>query len=569
MRQHQRNNNGFTLVEVIISMAILSIIVVAFLAMFTSGFVWIYTAGDRGFAYSEAQQDIESRMAMQDAVLFEDELILDFNGTVISIPGGLISTTQTVGRVSSSPEVFLPWVPFIEIVPNSIVEGTNLTSGLEIMVTGTNTNFSGNTRFEVLNISGSNSIGPFSGRNFSKIVNNIDPSNIFEEDRAFFDMVVPATSALVNAQGKRYHVRAITDIPNNPTEFARANLFVQQPYLVAVGSASSNPAMFVSADGLYWQERTSLAGFPSGVNTLNAVAYGRNTYVAVGDSGTVLTSTEHKPWSVNTVGQARINDVLFYSTETNPGGFIAVSSNGTFHISSDGKTWSSVTPSIISLIEEALNSNEQHSNQVVLTGIDAFVDSAGSATFVAVGYIPVTIGNSKSKYGIVLTSSDASVWNLRSVSDSVIMRNTAFYDVAFKATASELVVVGALIDATETEAINNGRFAMSLNAWPIAPSISGTEALHGRLTGVIWDGTNIYAVGYDGSDGVVHRNASVVHTVSNAVNGIINHAIPGGPNRMYAVGDQQTLIVYDGSEWITTTWSTNTGNPHFHSVAGR
>jgi hypothetical protein len=553
-------------------MAIMGIIVVAFLAIFTSGFLWIYTAGDRGFAYSEAQQDIESRMAMQDAVLFEDDLILDFNGTVISISGGLIGTTQTVGRVSSSPEVFLPWVPFIEIAPNSIVEGTNLTGGLEIRVTGTNTNFiSGNTRFEVLDVSGSNSIGPFSGRNFSKIVNNADPTNIFEQDLAFFDMVVPATSALVNAQGKHYHVRASTNIPSRPTEFARANFFVQQPYLVAVGSAGSNPAMFVSADGLYWQERTSLTGFPSGVNNLNAVAYGRNTYVAVGDSGTVITSTEKKPWSVNTVGWARINDVLFYSTETDSGGFVAVSSDGTIHISSDGKTWSSVTPSIISLIEPELLSNEQHSNQVVLTGLDVFVES-GSATFAAVGYIPVTIGNVKSKHGIVLTSSDSFVWNLQSVAGSSIMRDTAFYDVAFKGTANELVVVGAIINATETEAIDNGRFAMSLINWSIAgtPSISGPVALHGRLTGVIWDGTHIYSVGYDGNNGVVHQNAGVMHTVTgNAVNGIINHTIPGGFNRKYAVGDQQTLIVYDGSGWINASWSTNFGSPHFYSVAGR
>lgn len=51
--------NGFTLIEILIAMAILLIIVVAFLSVFTNGFIAIASMGDKSRASADAQKIID------------------------------------------------------------------------------------------------------------------------------------------------------------------------------------------------------------------------------------------------------------------------------------------------------------------------------------------------------------------------------------------------------------------------------------------------------------------------------------------------------------------------------
>lgn len=54
------NNNGFTLIEVIISLAIVGLISIAFISMFTSGYMGILSAGNHSVVGYEGQAVIES-----------------------------------------------------------------------------------------------------------------------------------------------------------------------------------------------------------------------------------------------------------------------------------------------------------------------------------------------------------------------------------------------------------------------------------------------------------------------------------------------------------------------------
>jgi prepilin-type N-terminal cleavage/methylation domain-containing protein len=53
------NHNGFTLIEILIAMAILLIIVVAFLSVFTNSFIAIASMGDKSRASADAQKIID------------------------------------------------------------------------------------------------------------------------------------------------------------------------------------------------------------------------------------------------------------------------------------------------------------------------------------------------------------------------------------------------------------------------------------------------------------------------------------------------------------------------------
>ena len=63
---------------------------------------------------------------------------------------------------------------------------------------------------------------------------------------------------------------------------------------VAVGSSGT---ILTSSDGTSWTSRTS--GTSSG---LNGVTYGKSTFVAVGSSGTILTSSDGTSWTSRTSG---------------------------------------------------------------------------------------------------------------------------------------------------------------------------------------------------------------------------------------------------------------------------
>lgn len=54
---------GFTLVEVLVAIAVLMIVIFSFTLLFTSSFTWIFNAGDKGEALFKAQELMENKIA--------------------------------------------------------------------------------------------------------------------------------------------------------------------------------------------------------------------------------------------------------------------------------------------------------------------------------------------------------------------------------------------------------------------------------------------------------------------------------------------------------------------------
>ncbi|MBT4661722.1 MAG: hypothetical protein HOC18_07460, partial [Candidatus Marinimicrobia bacterium] len=90
-----------------------------------------------------------------------------------------------------------------------------------------------------------------------------------------------------------------------------------------------------SDNGTSWTTQTygSISG------TLFGITYGNSTYVAVGDAGTILTSSDLATWTLRTSGTTKRLSGVTHSNNT----FIAVGDSGTILTSSDGISWTSRT----------------------------------------------------------------------------------------------------------------------------------------------------------------------------------------------------------------------------------
>jgi len=96
----------------------------------------------------------------------------------------------------------------------------------------------------------------------------------------------------------------------------RAVIFANNMFL-AVGDEGS---IFTSSDGTFWQSE-----FVRTNNGFKAIAYGGGYYVAVGDSGTIAVSADGFNWTLET--PVTSNDL--YAVTYGNGVFVAVGANGT------------------------------------------------------------------------------------------------------------------------------------------------------------------------------------------------------------------------------------------------
>ena len=93
------------------------------------------------------------------------------------------------------------------------------------------------------------------------------------------------------------------------------------------------PAFADPLDNWHWRNP-----LPQG-NTLKGIAYGNGTFVAVGESGTILTSTDGTTWTSRTSGTTYgLNSVTYGS-----GTFVTVGDNGTI-LQSDPLSITDITP---------------------------------------------------------------------------------------------------------------------------------------------------------------------------------------------------------------------------------
>lgn len=113
----KKRHLGMTLVEVIVAIALLGVITVSFLMMYTSSYSYIFSAGRKTNAVSAAEKNMESSLAVGTAST-ASTLSINFGGTLIAVNGEMVSQTQTYDNGSRSIAVS-SFVPL-----NSVASGT-------------------------------------------------------------------------------------------------------------------------------------------------------------------------------------------------------------------------------------------------------------------------------------------------------------------------------------------------------------------------------------------------------------------------------------------------------------
>lgn len=94
--------NGLTLLEIIISVAMLGILVISFSAFFSTGFGWVTKAGDTSQAIYASQKFIEKAIVDESGVSSE-VFHFDFGITSFDVPGKIETSTGEVAL-----QVFVP-----------------------------------------------------------------------------------------------------------------------------------------------------------------------------------------------------------------------------------------------------------------------------------------------------------------------------------------------------------------------------------------------------------------------------------------------------------------------------
>ena len=160
---------------------------------------------------------------------------------------------------------------------------------------------------------------------------------------------------------------------------------------VAVGyTGYYGSVILTSPDGMTWTQRTSPVR-----NSLNAVAYAKGSFMAVGEVGTIATSLDGITW---TEGIRSIYDslnALSYGNKT----FVAVGDYGVILSSPDGITWTERTSPVTT---------------------DIFAVTYDNDAFVAVG-----------DYGVILSSPDGITWTERTSPTSNQLNAVAYANGTF------------------------------------------------------------------------------------------------------------------------------------------
>jgi hypothetical protein len=216
---------------------------------------------------------------------------------------------------------------------------------------------------------------------------------------------------------------------------------------VAVGDGGT---ILTSPDGVNWTEKSS------GITAaLNEVCYAKNFFVAVGEKGTVITSPNGVTWTPRQTGtQGDLSSVIYANNK-----FIAVggsyddsdaiTQSPTILTSSDGIHWNSITTDSIGYLQDIAYGNGAfvatgmgETDSIVLTSADGLTWSdTNSEAFSGVVAVGITYGNntfvavgSKGTASAILTSPDGAVWSDVSPVASVQLEKVVFANNMFVTT---------------------------------------------------------------------------------------------------------------------------------------
>ncbi|WP_240036784.1 S-layer homology domain-containing protein [Paenibacillus amylolyticus] len=255
---------------------------------------------------------------------------------------------------------------------------------------------------------------------------------------------------------------------------------------VAVGTSGT---VLTSSDGVNWMTRTA-----GTATQLNGVAYSNGTYVAVGQGGRILTSSDGMSWIIRDSGTTNDLRTVNYIN----GAYMAVGANGTILTSGDGVSWTS----------------QASGTTQFLFAVNYF-----NGTYMAVGAV-----------GTILTSSDGASWTSRSSGTT-----TGLYGVSYA--NGTYVVVGL-----------SGKILTSSDGTNWTSRTSGTT---NNLVGLIYGNGTYVAVGIGGTIVTSSDGVSWMTRMSGTTNSLVGISYDNGT--YMAVGNGGTIVTSsDGASWTSS-----------------
>jgi hypothetical protein len=294
----------------------------------------------------------------------------------------------------------------------------------------------------------------------------------------------------------------------------------------------------VCTAGTLWTQGTGLPG-----GDLYSVAYGQNLYVAVGASGTLVTSSDGISWStpassdyVQTVNN--LNAITYGN-----GTFVAVGDNGWTVHSTDGVHWTSISSGItLNNLEGIVYADGQF---VAVGESGTIVTSPGGAIWVTAGYAAaaadtsddlssVTYGNGMfvavgSDGATTFVSTDAASWNQ----------------------GGNGLNFGDMNGVT----IGNGQFVVVDNSGDIATSTDGLNWTPQASTG-----ENFYGIGYGNGFFVAVGDSGAIYLSSGTNFWFANDS--GQANNLYGICYGNGLFVVAGQVGTVLSSSLAAASPN-------
>ena len=392
------NRKGFTLLELLIAMAVILIMIISITPLILYSLKSIADSGVRSKAAIGSAGRVDEGIAMKGASI-EAVIPVRFKTTssAITIEGGVV----TNGSIST----FLADSPTVSITPFTANEG--YVGEISVAVIGKRTRFrTGSTSLEVRDKNGSS----VSYTNFTINSNTNASFRLPNNLRNSQSPISIKLTTLLSAQSSK-------------NEIARASFIINMPPYVAVGQTGR---IVVSDSITSWLIRDIGTS-----NSINNIIWGNDRYAAVGNGGMIYLLREGLNWSSISTGLAdNLNDIMFTGNS-----FVIAGNNGRILSSQDGLSWTLHTNNNAANLNGAAKSSNLFAvagnSGTILTSTDGqYWTNANSGTLnnlndiIYDGARFVAVGNGGSN----ITSIDGVVWSTFSsgIPETVNLNGIAF-----------------------------------------------------------------------------------------------------------------------------------------------
>lgn len=327
-------------------------------------------------------------------------------------------------------------------------------------------------------------------------------------------------------------------------------------FIETIGGPIMNEIVYTEANGLegFFSVGDSgsirgrypfFVGFPGTTENLNGLAFGKQTFVAVGANGVILNSDDGRSWSIRS--DVNLNDLNAVAVDSS-GNYAAVGENGSILTSTDSLSWAvanEIPASVDSIDLFGVTSSDSGFVVVGENGTAVFSSNASEWTLtntsVSDNLYDVAFGNGiyvgVGDGGVVITSTDGNNWIAQSSFTNQRLTSIAFANDLFLTAGNRGTVYTSPDGINWTEAM--------------IPAAFSNVSFLGVGYGII-DGNGIWVI--SGRNGVVLRTANPISTNPNdwvqEVSGTTNdlYSVSFGVSNFLISGFDGTALTSNGSD---------------------